>query len=208
MVPESLTSREMREQIERLARKLSTPRKRFCDLYVTNGQNGTQAYLSVFYTKKPSVAATGANKLLKVPAIRAYIDLVKTFSTDEVLDHLSVTKERILKEESKLAFIDVRKMFDVDGEFLPPKFWPEEIARAIAGVDVIQKWDVGTEKWMYTYKIKFNDKGRALGRLEAVLGMNKAAGLNDEDTNLFRGFLESIDGGSRGLLPSDLNEEN
>jgi hypothetical protein len=134
--------------------------------------------------------------------------MCKTFTTTEALSHLTVTKERILDEESKLAFIDVRKMFDFEGEFLPPRLWPEEIARAISGFDVDQKWDAETGKWKYKYKIKLNDKGRALQRLETVLGMNKADQMHDEDRDLFKDFLTSIDGDSRGTLPSELEEDS
>jgi hypothetical protein len=203
-----LTLKETKDQILRLAAKLTIPRKRFCDVYLSNGQNGTQAYLAVFHTNKPSCASVGACKLLKRPDVDSYIQMCKTFTTNEALSHLTVTKERVLDEESKLAFIDVRKMFDFDGEFLPPRLWPEEIARAVAGFDVDQKWDTATGKWKYKYKIKLNDKGRALQRLETVLGMNKAAELGDADRDLFRDFYRSIDGDSRGTLPSEMEEDS
>lgn len=207
-VNEQLSLSETRELILRLAAKLTIPHKRFGDIYLTNGQNGTQAYLSVFHTKNPASAGVGASKLLKKGTdVRAYVDMCKMFTTDEALNHLTVTKTRILDEESKLAFIDVRKMFDFDGEFLPPRLWPEEIARAVAGFDVTQKWDPDNGKWQYKYKIKLQDKGRALQRLETVLGMNKADGLQDEDRDLFKDFLSSIDGESRGTLPSEMTED-
>jgi phage terminase small subunit len=203
-----LTLSEARQAILRLAEKLTIPHKRFGDIYLTNGQNGTQAYLSVFHTKSPSSAGVGASKLLKKGTdVRAYVDMCMRFTTDEALSHLTITKTRILDEESKLAFIDFRKMYDIDGEFLPPRLWPEEIARAVAGFDVIQTWDPDNDKWKYKYKIKFNDKGRALQRLETVLGMNKADGLQDEDRDLFKDFLSSIDGESRGTLPSEMSED-
>lgn len=199
------TVNEIREQVKDLASKLSLPRKRFCDTWLTNGQNATQAYLFVFNTNKPTSAAVGASRLMQRPDVRAYIDLMRQYSSEEILNHMTVTKERILDEESKLAFIDVRRMFDTEGEFLPPALWPEEIARAISGLDVDQQWDVATGKWKYKYKIRLNDKGRALGRLETVMGMNKADGLQDDDKNLFKTFLEAVDGNSRGKLPSEFD---
>lgn len=207
-VGELVTLDETRELILHLASKLTIPRKRFADVYLVNGQNGTQAYLSVFHTKNPASAGVGASKLLKKGTdVRAYVDLCARFTTEESLSHLTVTKQRILDEESKLAFIDVRKMFDFDGEFLPPRLWPEEIARAVAGFDVDQRWDEKNDKWRYKYKIKLNDKGRALQRLENVLGMNKADKMHDEDVDLFKDFLTSIDGDSRGTLPSEMSED-
>lgn len=201
------TANEIRQQIVELAAKLTLPRKRFCDTWLTNGGNGTQAYLAVFHTNKPTSAAVGASRLLGRSDVKAYLDLMKSYSSEEILTHMTVTKERILDEESKLAFVDVRKMFDVEGELIPPQLWPEDISRVIAGLDVVQKWDVKAGKWMYTYKIRLNDKGRALGRLETVMGMNKADGLQDKDADLFKSFLTSIDGKSRGVLPSELEED-
>jgi phage terminase small subunit len=201
------TVAEIRKQVASLSNKLTLPRKRFCDAWLTNGGNATRAYLQVFTTNNAASASVGASRLMKRADVRAYIDLMREYSSEEILNHMSVTRERILDEEAKLAFIDVRKMFDTEGEFLPPTLWPEEIARSVSGLDVEQKWDTATEKWKYTYKIKLNDKGRALGRLETVMGMNKADGLQDDDRALFKDFLESVDGKTRGRLPSEFEDD-
>jgi phage terminase small subunit len=202
------TVAEIRKQVASLSNKLTLPRKRFCDAWLTNGGNATRAYLQVFTTNNAASASVGASRLMKRADVRAYIDLMREYSSEEILNHMSVTRERILDEEAKLAFIDVRKMFDTEGEFLPPTLWPEEIARSVSGLDVEQKWDTATEKWKYTYKIKLNDKGRALGRLETVMGMNKADGLQDDDRALFKDFLESVDGKTRGKLPSEFEDDD
>jgi phage terminase small subunit len=186
---------------------MSPRHKAFADSYLVNGNNGTRAYLENFKTNKASSAGVGANKILKRPEVKAYIDLHKLYSTDEILNSMTVTKDRVLDEEAKLAFVDVRKMFDVDGEFLPPQYWPEEIARAVNGLDVIKRFDPVAGRDVVTYKIKLNDKGRALDRIEKILGMHKMGDLGDDTTNLFRSFLESIDGKSRGVLPSEMEDE-
>lgn len=201
------TVAELREQIEDLGARLTLPIRRYCDAWLTNGQNGTKAYLAVFNTNKPTCASAGASRLMRRPDVKAYIELMRQYHSEEILNHLAVTRQRILDEESKLAFIDVRNMFDSEGEFLPPRLWPEEVARAIAGLDVDQRWDKENEKWKYTYKIKLSDKGRALGRLETVMGMNKADGLQDDDRNLFQSFLKSVDGRTRGKLPSEFEDD-
>jgi len=205
--PFTQNAEEMRDAIDKLGAALSPPHKRFCDIYLTNGNNGTQAYkTSINLRGSDASCGVGANRLLKRNDVRSYVDMCRNYRTDEVLNHLSVNKERVLTEEANLAFIDIRKIFDSSGEFLHPTLWPEEIARAAAGVDIDQRWDVKANKWRYTYKIKLNDKGRALGRLETVLGMNKAAGLTDESADLFKSFIESIDGNSR-KLPSEMEED-
>lgn len=203
-----MTLDEIREAIRKVALKLSIPHKRFADEWLANGNNGSKAYLAIFNTKKPQVAGSGAYKLLKRSDVKTYIELCKQFTTDELLTHLAVTKNRIMDEEAKLAFIDIRKMFDVEGNFLPPHLWPEEIARAAAGVEIDKKWDNDTGKYLYKYKIKLNDKGRALKRLEDCLGMTKAPEPTDKHADMFQGLLEQIDGTSRGRLPSELEDHD
>jgi len=203
-----MTLDEIRDAIRKVALKLSIPHKRFADEWLANGNNGTKAYLAIFNTNKPAVAGTGAHKLLRRSDIKSYIDLCKQFTTDELLNHLAVTKNRIMDEEAKLAFIDIRKMFDVEGNFLPPHLWPEEIARAAAGVEIDKKWDSEQNKWQYKYRIKLNDKGRALKRLEDCLGMTKAPELTDKHADVFKGFLHAIDGETRGKLPSELEDDD
>jgi hypothetical protein len=203
----NLTLKEIRQQIEDLALKMNPRHKAFADTYLVNGLNGTKAYLEHFKTDNPAAAGVGAYKVLNRPEVAAYVDLHKMYTTDEILNAMTVTKDRVLDEEAKLAFADVRKMFDKDGEFLPPRFWPEEIARSVSGLDVIKRFDPGTGKEIITYKIKLNDKGRALDRLEKILGMHKIGDLSDNTMDLFQNFLESIDGKSRGVLPSEMDED-
>jgi phage terminase small subunit len=199
---------EIRAAINRAALELSVPHKRFADEWLANGHNGTRAYMKFWKRSSPKAAAISAHRLLNRADVKSYIDLCNQYTTDELLDHMSVTKERILSEESKLAFIDIRKMFDINGNFLPPQFWPEEIARAAAGVDIDQRWDTDAQRWRYKYKIRLNDKGRALQRLETVLGMNKAPEMSDKDTELIKGFFNQIDGDTRGKLPVELEEDD
>jgi phage terminase small subunit len=203
-----LTLQELRERIDATVASMSVPHKRFADEYMANGQNGTQAYMAIFKRiKNGKIASAAACRIMKRHDIRAYIELCKQFTTDELLTYMSVSKTRVLEEEAKLAFFDVRKMFDINGDILPPKYWPEDISRAASGIDIDQKWDEKNQCWQYRYKIKFNDKGRALQRLETVLGMNKAPDLTDDTANLFKSFLTSIDGDSRGKLPAEMEDD-
>lgn len=73
---------------------LTVKRKRFCDIYLSNGFNGTQACRDAGYS---SVAPNGltkkANKLLNEPDIKAYIKEV----LEETDEKLIATKDEILK---------------------------------------------------------------------------------------------------------------
>ena len=47
--------------------------------------------------------------------------------------------DRVLTETARIAFSDIRDLFDDDGNIKPVKDWPEDFARAVAGVEVVKK---------------------------------------------------------------------
>lgn len=87
---------------------------------------------------------------------------------------LLCTAERILQEESCLAYSDLRSLFDEAGSMVNPRDLPEEVARSVSSIEVVETTDKDGEKTT-KYKYKFWDKGRALARLEAIKGMTKPA---------------------------------
>ena len=68
-----------------------------------------------------------------------------------------ITQDRVLKELALIAFIDIKDAFDEDGSLLPISKMPEDIRRAIGGMDYTTIGDVGG-----TSKIKLIDKKSAL----------------------------------------------
>jgi phage terminase small subunit len=87
---------------------------------------------------------------------------------------VEVTADRVLMELSRLAFGDARAIFTANNELKSPADWPDELAAAISGVEVVtvSKGEGAVE---YVSKVKFWDKGRALELLARHLGM-----LNDK----------------------------
>lgn len=78
---------------------MTTKQKLFCEEYLSNGFNGTKAYLEVFDTESEKVAGINASKLLKKVEIREYIqELIKEHVSSEL------TCDRILYELMDLAF--------------------------------------------------------------------------------------------------------
>lgn len=74
-----------------------------------------------------------------------YSDLIKhirnnteySAAYDKALaDRNEWAKEKILKEIRELAFFDIRKILGTDGSVLPVNEWPDEIARAVLGVEI------------------------------------------------------------------------
>lgn len=72
--------------------------------------------------------------------------------------------EQILAEVKALALVDIRKLYDADGALLPPHEWPDDVAKAVVGMDVTApKYDKdGAEVAPEVRKIKLHDKLKAL----------------------------------------------
>jgi hypothetical protein len=75
-------------------------------------------------------------------------------------------KERVLSELRAIALIDIRELFDDEGNLLPVSEWPEQTARAVAGVDTMISNDGDVTK-----KIKLIDKTKSLEMLMKNLAM-------------------------------------
>lgn len=82
------------------------------------------------------------------------------------VDELNITVERILAEESYIAFSDFSDLFDEHGiSIVNPKDMPVNIRRAIKSVEEI------TAAGQTRYKVTLWSKSDALKRLQGVMGM-------------------------------------
>lgn len=142
-------------------RKLTNLQQRFVN-NILKGMNQTDAYLEAGYKCTRSAARRAAARLLTNVDIKNGIEKAQKKASDAA----EVTQERILREEKRLAFLDPRKLVDETGTLLPLQKIPENVARAIVGLEVIRQVD-GSLK----YKYRFSDKGKSLERLEKHQGM-------------------------------------
>ena len=126
--------------------------------------NATQAAIRAGYSEK-SAESIGHENLSK-PKIYEKIQARRK----ELQESLQITQERILEEEARLAFVDVRFLFDENGDLLPIHKIPEDARRAIAGVEVTDLEKVKGVKRKY----RLSDKGRALERISKHLGLYAA----------------------------------
>ena len=73
--------------------------KRFCEEYLANGCNGTQAYLSVYKSvKSDEVAAVNASKLLRNTKV---IEFIKE-EQKKTSDKLEITRESVLNDLERI----------------------------------------------------------------------------------------------------------
>ena len=112
--------------------------------------------------RKPGCVKTGGRKKGSVNG-RVVNKLAKH------IPRVEITINRVLAEFAHIAFLDPRKAFDADGSLKPIDEWPEELARSIAAIEVIQMGDESNA--FRLHKIKLINKLGALDSLGKHLGL-------------------------------------
>jgi len=85
-----------------------------------------------------------------------------------------IDPDRALREAARLAYSDVRMLFDEDGKLKPVKDWPDELAAAIGGIEVLKRnVDSHDGRTDDVIKVKVWDKGKALEMLMKHLNLFK-----------------------------------
>lgn len=149
-------------------KQLTLRQQRFVEEYPKD-LNGMAAAVRAGYSAK--TASPAAARLLNhVPAVRAAI-----------LEKLAARKQRceikadeVLLELWRIARADIGEAFDKEGRLKPLHEMPEDVRRAIAGVEVEEMFDGSGESRAHVgnlRKVKFWDKPRTLELLAKHLGL-------------------------------------
>lgn len=145
--------------------KLSDKQERFCQEYMLD-LNQTQAAIRAGYSMK-TARAKGCNLFTKV-YIQDRVEELK-----KVVENKSdLTMQKVLDELSRIAFLDIRKLYDEDGELKNVQDLDEDTARALAGIEVTIERVYGKDNKLpdYTKKFKTIDKKGALELLGKHFG--------------------------------------
>lgn len=131
----------------------------FCQIYAVtrHGKKAArEAGLPPVFIKNPS-------PFIQRPYIAARIREILGIA----MANADITPERVLRELSRVAFADVRDLYDEDGELLPVHELDDDTAATIAGIDVeVHKEGRGEEATLSTIrKYRRVDKMVALGLL-------------------------------------------
>jgi phage terminase small subunit len=153
---------------------LTPKQEQFCLKYIELG-NASEAYRQSYDAEnmKPETVNREAFALLENPKITTRINELK----DGHLKRHEVTIDRVLAEYAKLAFLDIRKAFDEEGNLKPIHELDDDTAAAIAGLEVDKRVSsfVGEDgkpvAESHLHKIKLSDKKGALDSLARHLGM-------------------------------------
>lgn len=144
---------------------LTLKERRFVSEYLVDG-NGLQAAIRAGYA--PKSAHVTASRLLRKPNVKAAVDAKRA----KQLESTDLTAARVLEEMRRLAFSDVRQLFDEHGNLRPLHTLTAEQAACIAGVEVIIKnAKAGDGQTDTVHKIKIWDKPRTMEMLAKHFGL-------------------------------------
>lgn len=147
--------------------KLTDKQKRFCDEYLID-LNATQAAIRAGYSDK--AARQVSSRLLTNANIQQYLSEKKKKTADK----LDISRERVLLEYARLAFFDIRKIYEESGDLKPITELSADEAAAIGGVKrsitTFGEGDHGGEK--VAVEVKIWNKNTALDSIARMQGYN------------------------------------
>ena len=85
-----------------------------------------------------------------------------------------VELRRLLFENARIGFSDIRRLFDAEGRLKPAHDWDDDVAAAVASIETRELFGEGPDgkrQIGLVHKIKLWDKSAALERLMRHLGM-------------------------------------
>ena len=146
---------------------MNQKQKAFATEYVID-YNATQAAIRAGYSEK--TAYSQGARLLKDVEVQEEIKKLEAAASERT----AITKDMVLRELARVAFVDPRKLFDEEGRPKDIRFLDPDTAAALSSVDIYEEFDYnGDERELsgYTKKYKWADKLRALEMLGKHLGM-------------------------------------
>jgi len=152
---------------------LTTKQKVFAQEYLVDF-NASQAAIRAGYSAKTS--RTSGCTLLANPNIQAFIKEQQQKRAEK----LEISADRVLKEIAKIAFFDVRNLFENDGIPKNINELDENTSGAICGLDVVTvgNSDSGLGQVL---KYKLADKNAGLEKLCKYLGLFKEDAANSNE---------------------------
>lgn len=147
---------------------MTDQRKRFADKYFET-LNATQSAIYAGYSELS--AKSQASQILAEEETQQYLQTLR----EKEQEQSGINRKRVLEEYAKIAFFDIREIYDVDGVLMNIKQFDDNSAAAVSGLKVTEEWgedDEGRKTVIGTIKeVKLNDKLRALQDLSKHLGL-------------------------------------
>lgn len=157
---------------------MTDAQKRFCDEYLID-LNATRAYKVAYpRCKRDETARANSSRLLTNDNVQEYISMKQK----EIEKRTEVTQDMVINELAKIAFLDIRKLYNDYGGLKNIQDIDEDTARAISSLESLEEfggYGEDREQIGITRKVKLLDKTKALELLGKHLGL-----FNDVNVNM------------------------
>lgn len=144
------------------SRHMRLQRQKFAREYLRDYEVGKAAQRAGFN-------AVYGSTLIRMPDVRAEIERLEAQAIEEVRIRAGVSLERTLREAAKLAFYDVRNLFNEDGSPKPIHELDDATAAAIEGVEVVELWEGRGEERVYKGQVKKYKLASRKGAVDTLL---------------------------------------
>lgn len=151
---------------------MTNAQKIFCNEYLID-LNATRAYKVAYPNcKKDETARANGSRLLTIANIQEYI----SEQMEKRQKRTEITQDMVINELAKIAFSDIRELYNDSGGLKNIKTLDNNIAGAISSLETFEEYEGRgdeREKTGDTQKVKLLDKTKALELLGKHLGMFK-----------------------------------
>lgn len=147
---------------------LSTKQAQFVREYLID-LNATQAAIRAGYSVNTATAQS--SRLLANVNVASAVETAMAARAERT----HITQDRVLQELARIAFFDIRKLYNADGTMKRPDQLDDEAAAVLSGLDVVEMTGGDESLPLSTKKAKVFDKTSALTLAMRHLGM-----LNDK----------------------------
>lgn len=178
------------------AKALNPKQQQFVVEYLVD-LNATQAAIRAGYS--PKTAGVQGFDLLRKPEIAAAIESLR----NEHAKKTGLTVERVLTEAMRLAFFDIRKLTDAEGNPIPINQLDDDTAAAIQGLELATERSRDEDgSGTVVRKYKLADKNAALERLFKHLGLFQKDNDQNNPAKALQALLDVVDGSKLPLAGS------
>lgn len=165
---------------------LSPRQQKFIAEYLVD-LNATQAAIRAGYSAK--TASVQAFDLLRKPAIASALESART----QHATNAGLSVERVLQEAMRLAFFDIRKLTDSEGNPIPVHQLDADTAAAIQGLELATERGPDKESGpTIVRKYKIADKNSAIERLFKHLGLFEKDNKQSNPGDAMTAFLAEL----------------
>jgi phage terminase small subunit len=149
---------------------MTTKQREFVDLFLLTG-NATKSYMEVYGQLDYHAAGASASRLLDKGKIISYVDMRRGIVRKQMAKKYDVSKERVMAELAKLAFVNVQDLYDSSGVPILPHLLDRDVAAAIhhVGSDGYKLHDKKAVLDLISKNEGFQDKHQRAGQSVTVI---------------------------------------